>query len=155
MGKRGTKPQPTLLRVINGNPGKRPLNVNEPMPQGNLDAPPEWLTEAQKENWRYAIEHAPPGLLKFVDRSVLTIWVIADDALREASEKIAAHGMLIRAQNTGQPIQSPYMAIRNRQSQIVLKAAAEMGFTPSSRSQIQVQPQAGNAFANNGKRKAG
>lgn len=155
MGKRGTKPQPTVLRIINGNPSNRPLNQNEPQPRGNLDIPPDWLTETQKENWRYAISHAPPGLLKRLDRSVLTIWVVAEDAYREASQKIAQHGMLIKAPNTGQPIQSPYMAIRNRQSQIIMKAAAEMGFTPSSRSQIQVEQQPSNAFSNNGKRKAG
>jgi phage terminase small subunit len=36
------------------------------------------------------------------------------------------------------PVQSPYLSIINKQAQIMVKAAAEMGFTPSSRSRISV-----------------
>lgn len=126
--------------------------MNEPQPIGNLLDPPVWLTESQKEGWRYAIEHAPPGLLKKLDRAVLTIWVIAEDCHRQASLKVAEVGMLIKAPNTGLPIQSPYMAILNKQAHIMLNAAAQLGFTPSSRSQISIDPGHSNAFANNGKR---
>lgn len=150
--KRGTKPTPTFLRVIRGNPRDKPLNQNEPRPTGNLYAAPDWLSPSQKEGWDYAIEHAPVGLLKHLDRSVLTIWVIAEDRHREASKKVDEHGMLIKAPNTGLPIQSPYMAIANKQASIMLKAAAELGFTPSSRTQIQVPQTTSNVFANNGRR---
>lgn len=153
--KRGTKPRPTMLRVITGNPGKRPMNHDEPVPEGNLDRPPEWLSEPQKEGWLYAIEHAPPGLLKRLDQSVLTVWVVAEDCHRQAVEAVLRHGMLIKAPNTGVPMQSPYLAIQNKQAQIMLKAAAEMGFTPSSRSQIHVEQQTSNAFAGNGRRQTG
>ncbi len=33
-------------------------------------------------------------------------------------------------------LQSPYLAIANKQAQIMTKAAVEMGFTPASRSRI-------------------
>ena len=33
-------------------------------------------------------------------------------------------------------MQSPYLAIANKQAQIMTKAAIEMGFTPASRSRI-------------------
>ena len=42
---KGRKPVPTHLRVIRGNPGKRALNGNEPLPVGDLVDPPEWMTE--------------------------------------------------------------------------------------------------------------
>ena len=45
-------------------------------------------------------------------------------------------GLLINAPNTGVPMQSPYLAIANKQAQIMTKAAIEMGFTPASRSRI-------------------
>ena len=45
----GRKRTPTHLKIVAGNPGRRPLNENEPRPSGNLDTAPEWLTEAQKE----------------------------------------------------------------------------------------------------------
>jgi len=37
---------------------------------------------------------------------------------------------------SGYPIQSPYIAIANRQAEIVMRIASEFGFTPASRSRI-------------------
>ncbi len=150
--KRGAKPTPTYLRVITGNPGKRPLNQDEPQPVGDLNETPAWLTESQRAGWAYAIEHAPRGLLKHLDRSVLVVWVVAEDCHRQAAQEVSRLGMLVKAPNTGVPMQSPFMAIMNKQAHIMLNAAAQMGFTPSSRSQISVEPTKGNAFSNNGRR---
>jgi phage terminase small subunit len=36
------------------------------------------------------------------------------------------------------PVQSPYLSILNKQAMIMLKAASEMGFTPASRSRVEV-----------------
>jgi P27 family predicted phage terminase small subunit len=132
----GRKPKPTHLKLVTGNPGKRRLNKREPQPPGNLEAVPEWLSESQRAGWTYAIASAPTGLLKRLDRSVLTIWVIAEDLHRQAAEKVAQFGLLTKAPNTGLPIQSPFLPIVNKQAQIMLKAAAELGFTPSSRSRV-------------------
>lgn len=151
--KRGPKPRPTNLRLIQALPPRGGhFNKNEPQPAGILSDAPDWLTEEQKAGWRYAIENAPAGLLRLLDRSILEIWVVADDMHRTAAMRVAKTGMLIKAPITGVPIQSPYMAIKNKQAQIMLKAAAELGFTPSSRSQIQVAGSTGNAFSNNGRR---
>ena len=51
----------------------------------NLTDPPEWMSESQKQGWIYAIENAPDGLLKKLDRSVLVAWVVAEDLHRQAS----------------------------------------------------------------------
>ena len=37
---------------------------------------------------------------------------------------------------TGFPIQSPYVSIANRQAELMMRIAAEFGFTPASRSRI-------------------
>lgn len=133
---RGAKPKPTHLKVIAGNPGRRPLNKREPKPAGDLKDAPEWMTDSQKSIWAKAIRSAPAGLLKELDESVLVTWVVAADLHRQASENVARFGLLTTTPNTGEEIQSPYLPIVNRQAQIMLKAAAEMGFTPSSRSRV-------------------
>ncbi len=133
------RPKPTHLKIVTGNPGGRALNKNEPIPSGALHDAPGWLTAGQLDGWAYAIEHAPHGLLKRLDRAILTIWVIAEDTHRQAAEKLAQHGLLVKTPISGLPIQSPYLPIVNKQAQIMLKAAAEMGFTPSSRSRISVE----------------
>lgn len=135
---RGRKPKPTALKLVQDNPGKRPLNKREPKARGNLYDPPAWLTEDQRKGWEYAIECAPHGLLKRVDRSTLVAWVIAEDLHRQAVEKLNNGALLIKTPN-GMPVQSPFIAIINKQAQIMLKAAAEMGFTPASRSRVEVE----------------
>jgi phage terminase small subunit len=37
---------------------------------------------------------------------------------------------------SGYPVQSPYLAIANRQAEIMTRIASELGFTPASRSRI-------------------
>ena len=135
---RGRKPVPTHLKVIRGNPGKRALNKNEPQPEGDLSAPPDWMSETQKKGWTYAIENAPRGLLRKLDRSVLTAWVVAEDLHRRASEQVDKFGIITKAPNSGVPIQSPYLPVVNKQAQIMLKAAEQLGFSPASRSRIQL-----------------
>jgi P27 family predicted phage terminase small subunit len=135
---RGRKPVPTHLKRLHGNPSKRPINQREPIPEGDLHVAPSWLSDTQREGWAYAITNAPHGLLKHLDRSVLAIWVVAEDLHREAAEKISQYGLLTKSPNAGLPLQSPYLAILNKQAQIMLKAAGELGFTPSSRSRVQI-----------------
>ena len=141
------------LKELEGNPGKRPLNNAEPKPEGDLYAAPEWMSDTQREGWAYAITNAPYGLLKQLDRSMLAIWVVAEDLHREAAEKIAQYGLLTKSPNAGLPLQSPYLAILNKQAQIMLKAGAELGFSPASRSRVQVVAVSGsNPFLRNGVR---
>ena len=135
---RGRKPIPTQLKVVRGNPGKRALNKNEPQPAGDLLDPPAWMSESQKAGWSYAIENAPRGLLRKLDRSVLTAWVVAEDFHRRATEQVDKFGLLTKAPNTGLPIQSPYLPVVNKQAAIMLKAGEQLGFSPASRSRIQL-----------------
>lgn len=41
---------------------------------------------------------------------------------------------------TGYPVQSPYVSIANRQVELMMRIAAEFGFTPASRSRIATPP---------------
>lgn len=136
---RGRKPKPSHLRVIEGSVSRYVDNPAEPVPSGDLDAPPEWLSEAQRESWKYAIAHAPAGLLKRLDRSVLAVWVVAEALHAEASQKVAKFGAVVKSPVVGMWIQSPYLAIQNKQAVIMMKAAAEMGFTPSSRTRVHLE----------------
>ncbi len=137
---RGRKPKPTWLKLVAGNPGRRPLNSSEPLPEGALLDPPDWLTPSQKDIWRAAIENAPPGLLRRIDESVFLVWVIAKDLHRTASERIAQTGTLIRIPHGPMAVQSPWVSVMNKQAVIMMKAAVELGFTPSSRSRISIEP---------------
>ncbi len=133
---RGRKPTPTHLKLVTGCPGKRPINKREPKPAGDLFAAPDWLSADQKIGWRYYIDAAPAGMLKLCDLPALATLVIAADLQRQASLKLQEGiGLLVKAGN-GTPVPSPYVTIVARQSDIMLRASAELGFTPTSRGRV-------------------
>lgn len=131
----GRKRKPTPLKVVQGTFRKDRANAREPLPSGDLVEAPDHFSEEQKAVWDYAISNAPAGLLKKLDLSVLEAWATACVFHREASKKVSSDGQIVSTPS-GYPVTNPYMSNMNKQAQIMLKAAAEMGFTPSSRSRI-------------------
>jgi hypothetical protein len=61
MGRRGPPPQPTKLRLLSGDPGKRPLPRAEPQPIG-LPQKPDFVTGSASEAWDQVLAAMPPGL---------------------------------------------------------------------------------------------
>jgi P27 family predicted phage terminase small subunit len=51
MGKRGPRPQPTQLKILRGNPGKRPINKSEPQPSADGVVMPPHLGEVAAVKW--------------------------------------------------------------------------------------------------------
>ena len=133
---RGRKPKPTHLKILEGKDSFIPST--EPVPVGDLESAPEWMSADQQTAWQYAIENSPSGLLKLLDKSVLTAWVIAEDLHRQAVQEVNRRGLIVKSPVKGEPMQNPWLAIANRQAQLMMKAAAELGFTPSSRSRVSV-----------------
>lgn len=166
----GRRPKPTKLRIVGGNAGHRPLNENEPEPVGDLDAPPVWMNEAQRAEWTYAIENAPEGLLRKLDAGIFATWVVASVLHREATLIVSVEGMIVETgvkvypedhpdaglpiAGTGYKMQNPAIGILNKQAVIMKGAAAEMGFTPSSRTKIGLpdKPKKPGGFAGLGRR---
>jgi P27 family predicted phage terminase small subunit len=141
---RGRKPKPVHLKLLAGNPGKCPINRRSPVPPGELFEAPDWLSETQRASWAYAIAHSPRGLLRMLDHSALMVWVVAEDLHRQALAEVGKLGLVVETK-LGNPIQNPYLPILNRQAAIMLKAASELGFTPSSRSRVTTDNDQGGA----------
>jgi len=128
MGRRGPKPQPTTLRVLRGNPGKRALNPAEPTPAPARSVKtPKWLTGRAAKIWR---ELAPKlhaaGLLTDLDVRQLAMlcahwarWQALYEAGPEATD-LTTVGLL------------------RRESEIVQKLSAQFGLTPSARVGLKV-----------------
>ena len=99
------------------------------------ECPPELGPVAQREWHRLAGELAALRLLTNLDRAALAAYCGAYALWAEATEAIQKYGAMIKSP-TGFPIQSPYLAIANRQAEIMMRIASEFGFTPASRSRI-------------------
>ena len=129
-------PQAHPLKVLTGNPGKRPLNMDEPQPEPAIpDCLPE-LGEVAKREWdRLVGELATLRIITNLDRAALAAYCNAYALWAGSIESIQKYGTMVKSPN-GYPVQSPYIAIANRQAEIMLRIASEFGFAPASRSRI-------------------
>ena len=153
---RGRKPEATVVKILSGSKHVREDLENEPIPQGDLETPPAHFTERQRQIWQDALDNAPRGLLRRLDASMLAIWVVACETHEKAADAVSKHGLIVKSPVQGAPMQNPYLPILNRQAEIMLRTAAEMGFSPTSRSRISAGDGAKretNRFSRNASRK--
>lgn len=133
---RGRRPKPTRVKVLTGNPGKRPLNTAEPRPEPVAPDCPAELGPAARREWdRLVGQLTSLRILTALDRAALAAYCGACGLWAEATEAIQKYGAMVKSP-TGFPMQSPYVAIANRQAEIMMRIASEFGFTPASRSRL-------------------
>jgi P27 family predicted phage terminase small subunit len=141
---RGRKPKPTYLKLISGNPGRRPLNENEPAPRLALPSVPPHLSDEAKVEWgRVANEMYDLGMLTHLDRAVLASYCQYYATWCKFTELADRHPLMKGSK--GQPVVSSYMKLANQAYQNMLKAAVELGITPSARSRVSAVPPKDNA----------
>lgn len=144
----GRRPKPTALKELQGNPGHRALNHNEPKPTG-IPTCPKHLDKTAKAEWRRISEALISlGLLTSVDRAALAAYCAAYSTWVEAETSMQKFGRVITSPS-GYSIQSPYVGIRNTSLDLMRKFLVEFGMTPASRSRLQLSsdtPPAKDAF---------
>lgn len=140
----GRKRTPTHLKIVNGNPGKRPLPENEPQPQKGIPDPPEHLTDAQRAAWqRFGEALHQVGVLTRLDDVNLELlcstYVSYCDAIANESK---TGPVWIKAPDDPKDfpkfVYSPYWVIKNKAMKQLLSLLTEFGMTPSSRSKVQI-----------------
>ena len=138
----GRPPKATFLHVVQNTYRKHRHAKRldrEPRPVGDLGGPPEWLSEGQRAVWDRVLQHAPPGLLKAVDWSSVMAFCVATDIHRMATEelnKLGPDGLVGPSEQLARAL----VGIASRQAVIMLKHAAELGFSPVSRTRVTVDP---------------
>ena len=140
----GRKPKPTHLKLITGNPGKRPLPKREAKVAVALpEAPPTLNGEARAEWDRVSADLYKVGLLSKIDRAALAaycqswaIWAQATKALAEMAKRDELTGGLMIKTTNGNAIQNPLVGTANKAAADMVKFAVEFGMTPSARSRI-------------------
>jgi P27 family predicted phage terminase small subunit len=138
----GRPRKPTNLKVLEGNPGKRPLPVNEPKPVPIAPPCPAHLDSRAKKEWkRIAPELEQLGLLTRIDMAALAAYCQSYGWWAEAGAQIKKHGMLVKNQK-GFPVVTPYVAIACKFLEQMKSYLIEFGLAPSSRSKIEVKPPA-------------
>jgi len=134
----GRKPKPTHLKLLAGNPGKRPLNESEPQPEmvDETTRPPEWLSGEGRAVWDAEFPKlVRNGVITEIDIGAFAKYCQAFGRYLSAESMVAKQGEVMIAPS-GFPIQNPYLAISNKAAEQMHKAEIEFGMTPSSRSRV-------------------
>lgn len=136
MATRGRKPKPTVLKLLEGNPGKRPINKKEPKPEKKAPRCPGWLESEAKKEWRRMSKQMESlGVLSQVDAAAFAGYCQAYARWKEAEEFISKHGSIFKTPS-GYIQQVPQVSIAQTYLIIMKDFCSEFGLTPSSRSRI-------------------
>ena len=132
------------MKLIAGNPGHRPLNMDEPEPDGDLHEPPAAFARLKPEIsaklcaiWREVIENAPAGLLKRLDSSVLMMYCRSRVTYESAYQKVDEAGEVIKIKG-GQFQKNPFLSIAERHAAMMTRCCDQMGFSPAARTRVKV-----------------
>lgn len=141
MGK-GRKAKPTWLKVVDGNPGKRALNDQEPKPEAGAKRP-RHLTEGARKAWEYLVRDLDAcGIVTKVDSAALEVLCNAYAQYVDMAKNVAQYGpVLVHKDEESGRVElrrSPYFAILKESETTLMRCFAEFGMTPSARSRIRL-----------------
>ena len=154
-----TLPTPTKIRILNGNPSRRPLPANEPQFTPGIPDRPSGMSAGARKQWDALVgEMANSGVLRRVDGGALAMLcedlamldtlrkglaAQASEISREAREKkqqISGNALTALSRTTEG--RRTFSTIRELTGQIVIQRR-EFGLTPSSSSRVQASGEGG------------
>ena len=146
MGTMGRPPKPTALRILQGNPGKRPLPKNEPRPKAGMPERPGWLLPEAKREWaKLAPQLVAVGVLTVVDRVPFAMFCQEWGRYTRAQKRMDT----MEAAGEGESLAyRRVIMIASKHFQQAMTIAGRFGLTASDRSRISVPEQKqGDPFA--------
>lgn len=136
----GRRPTPTHLRLVKGNPGKRPVNKAEPKPRREIPSPPKHVSDVGRVAWgRLTVLLDQMGVLTQADAYALERLAELYAEIVALGETIAETGRVYETiTETGSKIFRPrpevaMLADADRRFRAYL---VEFGLTPAARSKV-------------------
>ncbi len=137
----GPPKKPTALKVIQGNPGKKPLPKGEPKPRPVAPNVPEYLGDCGLAKWSELVGGLEyMGVMTEVDGDVLGVYCHAFERWMDAEDHLRAEGKTT-FNAAGSPILSPWVTERNQAIADMKKFGQELGIGPAARTRIDVKQQ--------------
>lgn len=140
----GPPPKPTALKLINGNPGKRGVNKQEPDPEhlsAEHSAAPAWLDARAKAVWD---EIVPPlqkaKLVAVIDVQHLALGCVALAQYRLAVER-AGEDLVHAAKGQKGESLSAWLIVQSMAFKQATAVLRDFGMSPAARTRIALQPQ--------------
>lgn len=145
--KPGPPKQPTQLRILKGNPGRRPINDKEPKPEPRkrLPPPPAQLGVDGRREWRRISKILRDlKLLNDADRTAMHAycdayqrWYRANREYDRIERENIGRGLWVQ-NKTGGLSAHPVVATRDKLSAELRRYLNEFGLTPSARTGLSV-----------------
>jgi P27 family predicted phage terminase small subunit len=136
---RGRKPKPTHLKLLEGNPGRRPFNAGEPQPERRAPTCPAHLCPSAKAEWkRLAQQLHVLGVLTELDRAALAAYCQAYGRWVEAERKLKETPMLLKLPS-GYVQHNPWLTIAHKQLELMHRYMSELGLSPVARTRVDVR----------------
>ncbi|RXF66960.1 phage terminase small subunit P27 family [Hansschlegelia zhihuaiae] len=134
---RGRKPGLGSLSVV-GTPSRR--RRQEPRPVRGAPTCPAHLLPTAKAEWKRLVrELVDLGMLSALDRAVMAAYCQTYGRWVEAERRLAETPALIKLPS-GYVQQNPWLAVANKQLELMHRLMTEMGLTPVARSRVNVKP---------------
>jgi P27 family predicted phage terminase small subunit len=120
--------------------GRKPVpavGAGPALPDGLPRCPPHLSDVARREWRRLATPLYEVGVLTLADRAALAAYCQAYGRWVEAEERLKETPVLLKTRS-GYVQQSPWLAIANKQLELMGRYMTELGLTPASRSRVAV-----------------
>jgi P27 family predicted phage terminase small subunit len=134
---RGPAPTPTAILEARGSPRAK-LRLGEPRLPVERPSCPAWLKGEARAEWnRQAKALESAGILARCDRALLVAYCEAWGEFLQARQELEANGYTFTT-DKGYVGPSPWVAIRNRAVERLVKLADRFGFSPAARARLHV-----------------
>jgi P27 family predicted phage terminase small subunit len=136
------KPTPTVLKLIQGNPGKRAINKNEPKPERGIPRRPAHLDAKGKVAWKNLCKTLDKmGVLTLADSYALEILCSIYARIRDLQKALKVHGSTTytAVNNAGDEMHKsmPEVQQLEKAESLFRSYITEFGLTPSSRTKLE------------------
>jgi len=133
MGRRGPSQKPTEMKLLEGNPGQRPLKQVTVV--NGQPVCPDHLEEYDAMIWRRIVNNVPPNLYGEIDSVILSAYCIAAGWHRKAALELALNGA-VQVGIGGTLLQSPWIQIMMKQANLISALGSKLGLDPASRNSM-------------------
>jgi len=147
MGRRGPKPEPTPLKIVRGNPGRRPLNKDEPQPPSDGVVMPSYLGEVAAGKWAellpllQAVKVMTRADIEALARYCDTYewWLATRAKLKKEGD---TYPILNDKGEVKYIAQRPEVSIANKLATQLRQLESDFGLSPAARTSLKVEPDA-------------
>lgn len=135
----GRKSLPTQLKILRGNPGRKPLNRAEPKPAVGQPDPLDALTSGGLAHFRdLTARLSAVRVLTVNDGPALSSLAQSIADYEQATTQLAEMGKVIITERGA--VKNPWTTIQKQAQDAMQRGFADFGLTPSSRSKIVAAP---------------